>query len=71
MREHEAEWREYLFERFDITPESKYMGLNEMETMIQLRDEMQWDYKPISYQEYIESIYGKELIPKDIKKHKI
>jgi hypothetical protein len=71
MDKYETEWREYLWETFEITPESKYMGLNEMETMIVLRDEARWPYKPISYQEYVESIYGKDLIPKNIRKLKI
>lgn len=71
MRRYEIEWRDYLLKTFQITPESRYLNINEMETMIRLRDEMDWEYKPISYQEYIESIYGKELIPKQISRLKI
>lgn len=71
MKNLDKEWREYLLETFNITPESKYMGINEMETMIIIRDETEWPYKPISYQEYVESIYDNGLIPKHIDKLKI
>jgi hypothetical protein len=71
MKNHDKEWREYLWETFEITPESKFLNISEMETMIHMRDYQGWPYKPITYIEYVESIYGKGLIPKKIGKLKI
>lgn len=67
----EQKWRQYLWQRFEITPESKYMNLNEMETLICLRDELKWPYQAISYIEYMESIYQGGLIARTIKEHRL
>ena len=71
MKNWDKEWRKFLWETYEITPESKYMNLNELETLISLRDELKWNYKPISYLEYVEHIYGNGIIPKHIQKLKL
>lgn len=71
MRNSEVAWRDYLWKTFEITPESRFLGISELETMLHMRDYQGWPYKPITYIEYVESIYGNGLIPKKIEKLKI
>ena len=71
MKDLDKEWREYLWETYEITPETKFMNISEMDTMLQMRIELGREYKPISYIEYVESIYKNGLIPRYINKLKI
>ena len=67
MKDHNKEWREYLWETY----ESKFMNISELDTILQMGIELEWEYKPISYIEYVESIYKNGLIPRHINKLKL
>ena len=59
----EKEYRKFLLNKYDITLESKFMGINQLETLISIRDDLRFfeiggvKYEhiwPITYQEFIE-----------------
>ena len=66
----EVGWRKFLWEKYEITPESVYMGVNELKTLLTMRDELGWpDYQVLTYEEYVVSVYRNGLISYTVKKH--
>ena len=57
--------------KYGITPETKYLGTNELSLLVGCRDAMGWDMYPLTYEEYSKEFYNNGLILYNIKPHLI
>jgi len=74
----EESYRKFIKDKYDMTLESKFMGINELETLISIRDDLKCNdfygvkYEhiyPLTYQEFIE--WEVSCIPRMLRKVKI